>query len=84
MVEIYRDGGFRTGNGKAGMLTGRAFIAVSFHQLFLGGLLPSRARFRFAGSLPYTSLREAGRLLKRDSPASSSLLRRPNHYAMLP
>lgn len=25
-------------------------IAVSFHRLFLGGLLPSRARFRFAGS----------------------------------
>jgi hypothetical protein len=24
-------------------------IAVSFHRLFLGGLLPSRARFRFAG-----------------------------------
>jgi hypothetical protein len=27
-------------------------IAVSFRRLFLGGLLPSRARFRFAGSLP--------------------------------
>ena len=26
-------------------------IAVSFHRLFLGGLLPSRARFRFAGYL---------------------------------
>jgi hypothetical protein len=25
---------------------------VSFHRLFLSGLLPSRARFRFAGSLP--------------------------------
>jgi hypothetical protein len=24
-------------------------IAVSFHRLFLGGLLPSRAGFRFAG-----------------------------------
>jgi hypothetical protein len=24
-------------------------LAVSFHRLFLGGLLPSRARFRFAG-----------------------------------
>jgi hypothetical protein len=24
-------------------------IALSFHRLFLGGLLPSRARFRFAG-----------------------------------
>src|SRR5579859_5221797 len=27
-------------------------IAVSFHRLFLGGLLPSRACLRFAGSLP--------------------------------
>jgi hypothetical protein len=27
-------------------------IAVSFHQLFLDGLLPSRARLRFTGSLP--------------------------------
>ena len=27
-----------------------ALIAVSFLRLFLGGLLPSRARFRFAGS----------------------------------
>jgi hypothetical protein len=26
-----------------------ALIVVSFHRLFLGGLLPSRARFRFAG-----------------------------------
>jgi hypothetical protein len=26
------------------------FIAVSFHRLFLGGLLPSRARFRFTPS----------------------------------
>jgi hypothetical protein len=25
-------------------------IAVSFHQLFLDGLLPSRARLRFTGS----------------------------------
>jgi hypothetical protein len=31
---------------------GRVRIAVSFHRLFLGGLLPSRARFRFAGSPP--------------------------------
>jgi hypothetical protein len=45
--------GDRTGNGKAGMLahTDPAFIAVSFHRLFLSGLLPSRARFRFAGLL---------------------------------
>ena len=39
--------------------TGPAFIAVSFHRLFLGGSLPSRARFRFAGLLAYTSLHEA-------------------------
>jgi hypothetical protein len=32
--------------------TGLSLIAVSFHRLFLGGLLPSRARFRFPGSLP--------------------------------
>jgi hypothetical protein len=39
---------------RAGALTptGPLFIAVSFDRLFLGGLLPSRARFRFAGSLP--------------------------------
>lgn len=30
-------------------------IAVSFHRLFLGGLLPSRAHFRFAGSIPMFS-----------------------------
>ena len=29
--------------------TGLARIAVSFLRLFLGGLLPSSARFRFAG-----------------------------------
>jgi hypothetical protein len=34
---------------KAGMRTHAGLIAVSFHRLFLGGLLPSRARFRFAG-----------------------------------
>jgi hypothetical protein len=31
---------------------GLALIAVSFRRLFLGGLLLSRARFRFAGSKP--------------------------------
>jgi hypothetical protein len=36
---------------KAGLLSAPAsLIAVSFLQLFLGGLLPSRARFRFAGA----------------------------------
>jgi hypothetical protein len=36
---------------KAGVIAhvGLLLIAVSFHRLFLGGLLPSRARFRFAG-----------------------------------
>ena len=34
------------------MLAHTGHIAVSFHRLFLGGLLPSRARFRFAGLLP--------------------------------
>jgi hypothetical protein len=34
---------------KAGMRMHTGLIAVSFHRLFLGGLLPSRARFRFAG-----------------------------------
>jgi hypothetical protein len=36
---------------KAGVIAhvGLSLIAVSFHRLFLGGLLPSRARFRFAG-----------------------------------
>lgn len=30
---------------------GPARVAVSFLRLFLGGLLPSRARFRFAGAM---------------------------------
>ena len=39
---------------KAGVIAhpGLALIAVSFRRLFLGGLLLSRARFRFAGSKP--------------------------------
>ena len=50
--EIYRDeqGGPALGERrKAGMRMHTGLIAVSFHRLFLGGLLPSRARFRFAG-----------------------------------
>ncbi len=37
---------------KAGVIAhvGLALIAMSFRRLFLGGLLLSRARFRFAGS----------------------------------
>jgi len=31
------------------MLKHAGLIGVSFRRLFLGGLLPSRARFRFAG-----------------------------------
>jgi hypothetical protein len=27
------------------------YITMSFHRLFLGGLLPSRARLRFTGEL---------------------------------
>ena len=36
---------------KAGAIAhaGPQLIAMSLHRLFLGGLLPSRARFRFAG-----------------------------------
>jgi hypothetical protein len=50
--EIYRDG---PGRSELGTTEGRharahtGLIAVSFHRLFLGGLLPSRARFRFTG-----------------------------------
>jgi hypothetical protein len=50
--EIYRDeqGGPALGERrKAGMRMHTGLIAVSFHRLFLGGLLPSRARFCFAG-----------------------------------
>jgi hypothetical protein len=35
---------------KVGAIPCVDLIAVSFHRLFLGGLLPSRARFRFTGS----------------------------------
>jgi hypothetical protein len=48
--EIYRDEDEEDERReKAGMLKHTDLIAVSFHRLFLGGLLPSRARFRFAG-----------------------------------
>src|SRR5215469_6540926 len=44
----------RAGSGREGpaclVRTGPDRIAVSLHRLFLGGLLPSRARLRFAGS----------------------------------
>jgi hypothetical protein len=43
--------GKKKGAGHCFAHPGRSFIAVSFHRLFLGRLLPSRACFRFAGSL---------------------------------
>ena len=54
--EIYRDGEGRSKRQRKGPAYPRtpaphSRIAVSFHQLFLDGLLPSRARLRFAGSL---------------------------------
>jgi hypothetical protein len=46
--EIYRDEDKHDGRReKAGVLKHTDLIAVSFQQLFLGGLLLSRARFRF-------------------------------------
>ena len=49
--EIFRDDlrVLRRGRGKAGLLRTDRPIAASFRRLFLGGLLPSRARFRFTG-----------------------------------
>ena len=48
--EIYHDEGKEDERReKAGMLKHAGHIAVSFRRLFHGGLLPSRARFRFAG-----------------------------------
>ena len=48
--EIYHDEGKEDERReKAGMLKHAGLIGVSFRRLFLGGLLPSRARFRFAG-----------------------------------
>ena len=54
--EIYRDGEGRSKRQRKGPAYSRtpaphSRIAVSFRQLFLDGLLPSRARLRFAGSL---------------------------------
>jgi hypothetical protein len=51
--EIYRDGEGATAHGKGRHTRARqpTLIAVSFHRLFLSGLLPSRARLRFAGLL---------------------------------
>jgi hypothetical protein len=47
--EIYRDEDKHDGRReKAGVLKHTGLIAVSFQRLFLSGLLPSRARFRFA------------------------------------
>jgi hypothetical protein len=42
--------------GRTRLAPVRPAIAVSFHQLFLGGLLPSRARFRFASQHHSTTI----------------------------
>jgi hypothetical protein len=36
-------------------LASDAIVLMSLNQLFLGGLLSSRARFRFAGRLPFST-----------------------------
>ena len=36
------------------------YIAMSFHRLFLGGLLPSRARLRFTGRADNTAPHRVG------------------------
>ena len=46
--EIFCDGTRTDAHGKAGILPMPAHRS-EFRRLFLGGLLPSRARFRFAG-----------------------------------
>jgi hypothetical protein len=47
--EIYRDEDKHDGRReKAGVLKHTGLIAVSFQRLFLSGLRPSRAHFRFA------------------------------------
>ena len=48
--EIYRDEEqSMSDERRPALLKHAGLIAVSFRRLFLGGLLPSRARFRFAG-----------------------------------
>jgi hypothetical protein len=50
---------------QAGMQSARQpqYIAMSFHRLFLGGLLPSRARLRFTGRANNTALYQMGQCL---------------------
>ena len=50
---------------EAGMLSARRpqHIAMSFHRLFLGGLLPSRARLRFTGQANNTAPYQMGQCL---------------------
>jgi hypothetical protein len=55
----------RNGKGRHADAHRPILIAVSFRRLFLGGLLPSRARLRFAGSTTYTSSHEAGAIPRR-------------------
>jgi len=47
--EIFCDGARTDAHDKSPASSPMRLIAVSFHRLFLGGLLPSGARFRFAG-----------------------------------
>ena len=41
------------------------YIAMSFHRLFLGGLLPSRARLRFAGRTDKYNIPPSGSIFAR-------------------
>jgi hypothetical protein len=58
---------------EAGMQSARRpqYIAMSFHRLFLGGLLPSRARLRFTGRADNTAPDQVGQFLSADSPANT-------------
>src|SRR5579863_6445482 len=70
-------------NDRAGALssrTGHLLIAVSFRRLFLGGLLPSRARFRFAGQMPSTA---AFRAAARPVRGSKSVSHVPEHLSAM-
>ena len=67
------------------------YIAMSFHRLFLGGLLPSRARLRFTGrannTAPYqmgamfVSAEAPGELFVRLTPAACVTRLMPAHAA---
>jgi hypothetical protein len=63
--EIYRDEWCSSlpATNEVGMtnMSTSLLVAMSFHRLFLGGLLPSRARFRFAGRADDYHLKPSGR-----------------------